>query len=469
MFYKLKEEYMLRGWKFLPTGVINRNTRRFKFLSGKKFGVLEMCTGLLDSDSVLFSDEQRKIMEELRAEGYVEANENSSPINDVQKYKFYDNRFMHSVHWSITGRCNCRCRHCYMSAPQHKVEEFTHEECMKIIAQMAECGIQDVSLTGGEIMVRKDFWEIVDALTDADIRISALFSNGILLNEKFFAELERRNLRPDFQISFDGVNGWHDWLRGIDGAERLTLRALKLLQERNLKTTVAFGLHKGNCGVLRETVKTLGSLGVSFLRVAPIFAAGEAVGMTDKILSTEEIYEICLDYIPQYIEDGAPLPIILVGMFMGLNDKEYSIANEKMPESMNSDNYCLCGHVRNSMCINFDGLTLPCPAMGFEGNEQHELFFPHVFDMPFKELLGDGAYMNFINTRLGDYFKANPKCAACEYKNRCAGGCRGVALEENRDGNLFGIDRKTCLFFTGGYYDRVIELGKKLNLKRIGA
>ena len=87
MFYKLKSDYMLRGWKLLPTGVINRRTRQFKFLSRKKFDVLNMCTGLLDSENFLFNDEQRKIMEELRAEGYVEANDTSSPLEDGQAYK----------------------------------------------------------------------------------------------------------------------------------------------------------------------------------------------------------------------------------------------------------------------------------------------------------------------------------------------------------------------------------------------
>jgi len=68
--------------KVLPTGIINRDTRKFKFLSGEKFNVLKMCTGLLDSDNFLFDDEQRKIMEDLRADGYVEANDTPSPLED---------------------------------------------------------------------------------------------------------------------------------------------------------------------------------------------------------------------------------------------------------------------------------------------------------------------------------------------------------------------------------------------------
>ena len=467
MFYKLKSNYMLRGWKFLPTGVINRETRKFKFLSRKKFGVLEMCTGLLDSESLLFDDEQRKIMEAFRADGYLEANDTPSPLEDVQKYKFYDNRFIHSAHWSITGKCNCRCRHCYMSAPQHKIEEFTHEQCMDIIAQLAACGIQTVSLTGGEALIRKDFWEIIDALTDADIKITTIMSNGLLINEKFLSELDKRNLQPDFQISFDGVEGWHDWIRGVEGAEKFTTRAIKLLREKNLPVACAFGLHKGNAPYLRETVKTLANFGVNNLRVSAISEDGEALGMSDKILSTAEVYNVLIDYIPQYIEDGAPMPLNLTGIFQSINKTEYKIPLAKAPEGINIDSRCVCGQVRNSIHIDFNGFVMPCPPMAF--NDAGKKYFTRIFDKPLKELLNDGAYMNFVDTRLGDYFKANLTCAACEYKNRCSSGCRGNAMANNGDGDLLGIDERTCLFFKGGYYDRVIELAEKLNLKRVGA
>ena len=68
-----------------------------------------------------------------------------------------------------------------------------------------------------------------------------------------------------------------------------------------------------------------------------------------------------------------------------------------------------------------------------------------------------------------DYFKANPTCAACEYKNRCAGGCRGNAMANNGDGDLLGVDNAACKFFKGGYYDKVLALAEKLNLKNIDA
>ena len=467
MFYKLKSEYMLRGWKLLPTGVIHRNTRNFKFLSEEKFDILKLCDGQNDSESAIFNDNHRKIMEELHSVGYIEANETPSPLEDIQKYKFYPNRFMYMIHWSITGKCNCKCRHCYMSAPQHKVEELTHAQCMEIIAQMKQCGIQKVILTGGEALIRSDFWEIVDALTAADIKIDAIYSNGLLINEKFFAELDKRHLKPSFQISFDGINGCHDWLRGIDGAEKLTLRALKLLQENNLSVTCAYGLHRGNLEVFRDSVKKLADFGVQYLKVSSIYPDGEALGMKDKILTTEEIFNFILLYIPQYISDGAPVLINLSGIFEGINATEYRIPLAKYPEDINCDNFCVCGQVRNSIHIDFNGFMMPCPPMGI--NNSGKKLFSRIIDKKLSDLLNDTKYMNFISTRLGDYFKKNPQCSSCNYKNRCASGCRGEAMSNNHDGDIFGVDKATCLFFKGGFYDKVLALGKKLNLKYIGA
>ncbi|WP_289466325.1 radical SAM protein, partial [Klebsiella pneumoniae] len=72
-------------------------------------------------------------------------------------------RYIRTAHWSITGRCNYRCKHCYMSAPDAKLGELSHETIMSIVQQLIDCGIYQVSLTGGEPLVRKDFMEIVDA------------------------------------------------------------------------------------------------------------------------------------------------------------------------------------------------------------------------------------------------------------------------------------------------------------------
>ena len=464
MFYRLKSEYMLCGWKLLPTGVVNRENRKVNFFPTKKYNVLKLCDGKTASES--FDETQRKIIEKFIADGYVETTEKISPLESSQEYKFHDNRFLRAIAWLITGRCNCKCRHCYMSSSPQKVEEFTHEQCMDIIAQMADCGVQSVSLIGGEPLIRRDFWEIVDELFAKDIRVKKIFTNGILINEKFLAEMEKRNWRPGFQISFDGI-GCHDWLRGFNGAEKAFYRAVKLLHERNLNIHVSFDLHKGNLDSVRESVKLLAKLGVDSVGIGRIFAAGAAYDMQDKLLTRAEQDDFFLEYIPQYIADGAPIPLHLSGMFAASDTTEYSIPIVKMAENFKCDNHCVCGHARNYMQIDCDGSVVPCMPMNYaQGNKK---FFSRITDKSLKEILDDETYMRLMTTRLGEYFKKHPECADCDYKNRCGGGCRGMAMYDNGDGDFFGVDKSTCNFFKGGYYDKIIALAKSLGLKRVVA
>lgn len=45
---------------------------------------------------------------------------------------------------------------------------------------------------------------------------TTVMSNGLLMNERVLDEFEKRGIKPEFNMSFDGI-GCHDWLRGIPG------------------------------------------------------------------------------------------------------------------------------------------------------------------------------------------------------------------------------------------------------------
>ena len=103
----------------------------------------------------------------------------------------------------------------------------------------------------------------------------------------------------------------------------------------------------------------------------------------------------------------------------------------------------LCGHARNYMYITAEGAMVPCIPMGSaEGGRRTRTdalmpgqasdapllprrHFPNIRETSLADALRDSYYMGFIDTRLRDYFAHNPGCAVCEYRNRCAGGCRG--------------------------------------------
>jgi MoaA/NifB/PqqE/SkfB family radical SAM enzyme len=65
-----------------------------------------------------------------------------------------------SVHLDITYRCNERCIHCYLD--HDDLGEMTLAEITSVLDQLAEAGVFFLTLSGGEVLMRRDFFEIVE-------------------------------------------------------------------------------------------------------------------------------------------------------------------------------------------------------------------------------------------------------------------------------------------------------------------
>ena len=456
MYYRLKDRYFLRGWDRLPYALVDSETGSVSFLNSQAMDALNLCNGKIDLSLPIIPETTRTAIHDAEKAGIVEPCEPGHALNPKQEYRLYPARYIRQAHWSITGKCNYKCRHCCMSAPDAKFGELSHDEIMSIVRQLGECGVMNVSLTGGEPLIRPDFMEIVDALLERDIHIGQIYSNGALVNERLLRELEARNIHPEFNMSFDGV-GWHDWLRGINGAEEAVNRAFSLCREHGFPTGSEMCIHQGNKNTLRETVRHLGSLGVSSLKTNPVADLGiwHDNGYGESI-STEELYNLYLDYIPQYYEDGMPLSIMLGGFFYASpkNPRHFSIPSYK-PEC-DPKTFCLCGHARLIMYISPEGRTLPCLSLsGMKIQDE----FPLITEKGLAQCITDSRYMRLIDTRASEYFAANDECRACKYSLCCYGGCRADALSAD-ESNIMGKAPGCCEIFRGGWVERIIQAVK---------
>ena len=203
MKYVINPQYRLRGWYKAPTGLYDT--------------LLLHCNGVDDIDESTLSEDNAKFLEKLKEDHVIREAGFLDYLQPEQEYKTYPARYRKHVHWSITGACNLKCRHCFMSAPHAKHGAPTKEQLLQVVDQLAECGIFTVGITGGEPLIREDFFEILDALAEREISVSILYTNGWLLDEALLDKLEERKMHPSFQLSFDGI-GWHDFLRGVPGA-----------------------------------------------------------------------------------------------------------------------------------------------------------------------------------------------------------------------------------------------------------
>ena len=464
MYYKFKSKYLLRGWQKIPYALVDNETKQVLFANAQIASVFHLCNGKVDLESLIFTQQQRDAVEKMFELGYLEKCSEPSPLLPEQEYYLYPSRFIRTAHWSVTGRCNYRCKHCYMSAPHAKFGELSHEQCMDIVEQLAQCGISSVSLTGGEPLLRKDFMEIVEALLAHNIKITTIYSNGKLVNKQLLEKLDAYGIHPEFNLSFDGV-GRHDWLRGVDGAEEIAINAFRLCKEMGFPTGAEFCLHRGNKDTLRESIKVLADLNVKSLKVSPMISVGEWLSMSPELsLTDEEVYETYLEYLPYYLEDGRPLRLMLGNLFACDGSEHYRVPGYHNLCEDNVKKYCICGHARNHMYIAADGRILPC--MPLSGANEVAAKFPLITEVKLKDALNDSWYMSCIDTRLKDFLETNEECGNCEHRLKCAGGCRASALNYESQ-NYYATDRAACLLFKNDYIGRLEKIMEQGNMSRI--
>ena len=453
MNYILNRNLRLCGWSDRLGGLHDIRTGKTWFFGKERYLLLMKCDGAHDIDPESLPEHLREFLNRAEKEGAVKKAGFLEFLSPKQEYKRYPAAYKRSVHWSVTGACNLKCRHCFMSAPHAKHGAPTHEQIIQIADSIAECGIYDVGITGGEPLIRADFLDIVSALTERNIRISTIYTNGWLVDEKLLDELEKRGQSPAFQLSYDGV-GMHDFLRGVPGAEEKTISAIKLIRERGHSISVSMCVHRKNKDTLRETVKLLASLGVSSIKAGSMMELGEWAQpeVAALQLSPEENFEMIERYIPQYFEDDAPLSIMMSGAFMYTpGDDEWGIYYRRECSADKENSVYSCGVLTENLYIGADGMVAPCMGMCDCGYAEN---FPNLFTTPLREILApDSDFNRLCHTTVGEVRDKSGKCRDCKYADRCAGGCRNGALMAGD--NYYAADPENCHFFENGWEERI--------------
>jgi MoaA/NifB/PqqE/SkfB family radical SAM enzyme len=162
-----------------------------------------------------------------------------------------------AVAWLITGRCNILCDYCKWKQ-ERSSSELDTATVKDMIDQMYRAGVQLVSFTGGEPLVRKDMGEIIRHVKSYGM-VCKLNSNGVMVPRRL------DDLRPLdlLQISVDGPPSVMNRLRG-EGTSEKAARAIKAAQGEGIRVQLIACLTRDNVARLDEVLDYGLELGVGF-------------------------------------------------------------------------------------------------------------------------------------------------------------------------------------------------------------
>ncbi|MFA5168824.1 MAG: radical SAM protein [Candidatus Omnitrophota bacterium] len=142
------------------------------------------------------------------------------------------------VMFELTYKCNFRCVHCYVSA-DNKKKELTTKEVFSVLDQLKDAGCFNIGFTGGEPLLRKDIFDILEHAKRCGLRIS-LLTNGYLVDKstaRKLASLGTSLNRVD--ISVLGATGkTFENITGAKGSFNRVMNSIKLLKREGAAVQV---------------------------------------------------------------------------------------------------------------------------------------------------------------------------------------------------------------------------------------
>ena len=455
----LKPRYMLRGWRDMKQALYDWEEwggfpRKALPLTATQREAIELLTSPgVAMDDPFLPRPLRQAAQKLLALGFLEEREKDAGLADYQKYRYADTNRADVLTWSITGRCNLRCRHCYIDGGAGSYGEPTLTECREIVRQMKDANLYMVALTGGEPLARRDFWDFLDLLVEEHIHVEEIFSNGLLITDSFLDRLETRNLKMNaFLLSFDGV-GWHDWMRGLKGAEERTIEAIRRLRRRGYGVIVTTVLHEESLDALPATYELMKELGVTFWRVADVLNRGNWRRDVNREVDIRHLLDAYLSLIRRMKADGMPIRHVRLAGCFEIEDGEYKFPPLSGCGTAEMENEPLCEASRLFPHLLPDGRLLPCmPMCGTAMEENAPNILTGGYDI--SRALTDSPLGEYMKYTCADVFRHEPECAACEHKYRCT-RCPAASLPY---GSVFAPPRELCTFVKGRYDERIREI-----------
>lgn len=165
----------------------------------------------------------------------------------------------------VENRCNLKCNHCYESEESHPPERYALSvaDYSRIFDELAELGVLHLTFTGGEVFLRRDFLEIVELARQKRFAVT-IFTSGTLIDERKAERLAALRVKSVEISLYSHDPAVHDGFTNIPGSHARSVRAMRLLAERGVKTLMKTNLMTFNVEYIDELIALAKSVGADY-------------------------------------------------------------------------------------------------------------------------------------------------------------------------------------------------------------
>ncbi len=206
-----------------------------------------------------------------------------------------------SMIWNITNRCNLLCNHCYMAADGHVLpDQLSDEECMNLVERMKEAHVPVVFLSGGEPMMRPNFWEILEAVHEAGVR-PTVSTNCTFITEENAKRLKENGVRW-IATSMYGPEEFHDNMVGVPGTHKKVVDAIKTLRRNDVGVVLKTALTSETYEFIYDIIQMCKDLDCGMIYICDLITSGRSEGEEDLRVTNDQWRELC-DFVVQDMLD----------------------------------------------------------------------------------------------------------------------------------------------------------------------
>lgn len=198
-------------------------------------------------------------------------------------------RTTHAV-WEITLKCNLGCGHCGSRAGSARPDELSTDAALDLVDQLAEVGIREVTLIGGEAYLRPDWLAIAQAISRRGM-LCTMVTGGLGISAHLAARMAGAGL-SSVSVSLDGLPATHDALRGVAGSSDAAFRALAHLREAGVQISANTQINRLSLPELEALYERLVPTGVHSWQVQLTVPMGRAADQADLLLQPYELLDL---------------------------------------------------------------------------------------------------------------------------------------------------------------------------------